>query len=149
MRLMSLREDKIYSLSCSPKVLLRLLLYSSVLYLYKFIANCRKFLDVCHSLIFLFCVCLQTTAEIWSPQNHLPKKHKNRVDRVTVILPKNFDPICYTVHRALCLCSCWNTGCFWDTSSITCVKFKYICTVNQNATQYNGFRCLLCLNVLF
>lgn len=64
MRLISLREDKIYFLSCSPKVLLKLLLYSSVICLYEFIANYRKFLEVCHSLFFLFVVCFQTTAEI-------------------------------------------------------------------------------------
>lgn len=38
---------------------------------------------------------------------------------------------------------------FWTTAlyaSLVCVRFKYICTVNQNALQYNTFRCLLCLS---
>lgn len=143
-----MREDKIYFLFFSPEVLLKLLLYSSVFCLYKFIANYRKFLEICHSLFFLFCCLFSEYCRNLITTEPLAKKHRNRVERVMVILPKNFDPICCTVHRVLCLSSHWNTGCFWRTASITCVKLKNICTVDQNATQCNAFRCLLCLNVL-
>lgn len=68
----------------------------------KCMVNCRKFLDICHNLFFLFC-CLFSVFCRNLITTALLAKIPQKQGRAMVILPKNLDPTCCTVYRALCL----------------------------------------------
>lgn len=114
----------------------------------KFMANYRKFLDICHSLFFLFCCLFSVFCRNLITTALLAKISQKWGRESYGDLAKEFrSNMLHSVESAVPPVDSATLVHFWTTAfyaSLVCVRFKYLCTVNQNATQYNAFRCLLC-----
>lgn len=113
----------------------------------KFIVNYRKFLDICYSLFFYFCCLFSVYCRNLITTALLAKISQKQGRESNGDLAKEFrSNMLHSVQSALPPVDSDILGGFLATAlyaSQVCVRFKYICTVNQNATQYNAFRCLL------
>lgn len=114
----------------------------------KFLVNYRKFLDICHSLFFLFCCLFSVYCRNLITTALLAKISQKRGRESSGDLAKEFGSnMLHSVQSALPPVDSDTLVAFWTTAlyaSLVCVRFQYICTVNQNATLYNAFRCPLC-----